>query len=94
MMEHQHTAVQNRTYLVVWAVLVVLTLVSVAISQTFPGTVKIWAVLAIASIQATLVLTILMHLKHEARMFSLGILTLFVMLAIFMGLTFTDVLYR
>lgn len=94
MMEHQQTPTQNKTYFSIWAVLVVLTLVNVAVSQISLDTLKVWTILAIASIQAGLVLTILMHLKHEARMFRIGIFTLFLIVAIFIGLTFTDVLYR
>lgn len=93
-MKHEHVPVQNRTFFSIWAVLVVLTLVNVAIAQSSLETLKVWAILTIASIQASLVLTILMHLKHESRLFRIGILTLLVVVAIFIGLTFTDVLYR
>lgn len=93
-MEHQQTPVRSRTYFFIWAILVALTLVNVAISQISLVTLKVWGILAMASIQASLVLTVLMHLKHEAKLFRLGILTLIVIVAIFIGLTFTDVLYR
>ena len=35
-----------------------------------------------------------MHLKQESRLFKLGLLILLVILAIFIGLTFADTLYR
>lgn len=94
MMEHQQTPVNNRSFLLIWAVLVALVLINVTISQMIAGSLKIWMILASATVQASLVLTVLMHLKDETKMFRLGILTLLVIVAVFIGLTFTDVLYR
>jgi len=93
-MEDKHTPVPNRTYIQIWAILFVLTLVNLAISQISQYSLKVWGILAVASIQASLILTILMHLKQESKMFSIGILTLLIIVAIFIGLTFADVLYR
>ncbi|MCW8859124.1 MAG: cytochrome C oxidase subunit IV family protein [Deltaproteobacteria bacterium] len=93
-MEDKHAPVPYRTYFQIWAVLFVLTLVNVAISQIAQYSLKVWAILAIASIQASLILTILMHLKQESKLFRIGILTLIVIVAIFIGLTFSDVHYR
>jgi cytochrome c oxidase subunit 4 len=35
-----------------------------------------------------------MHLRQESKLFKIGLTTMLVILAVFIGLTFTDVLYR
>jgi len=50
--------------------------------------------LAIAAIKASVVLYLFMHLKYESRLFHVLLGVVIVTLAIFIGLTFTDVLLR
>ena len=41
-----------------------------------------------------LVIFFFMHLKQESKLFKIGLLTMLVILAIFVGMTFLDILYR
>jgi len=68
--------------------------VTIAVSRVNLGALNIWVALAIASVKSSLVIFIFMHLRQESKLFKLGLLTLFVVVAIFIGLTFTDVIYR
>ncbi len=92
--EHKHEPVPYRTFVLVWIALLILTVVTVAVSRVHLGALNIWVALFVASIKSSLVIFIFMHLKQETRLFKLGLLTLLVILAIFVGLTFTDILYR
>jgi len=92
--EHKHEPVSYRTFILVWAALVTLTGITVAVSRIHLGALHVWAALIIASIKSGLVIFIFMHLKQESRLFKTGLLVMLVILAIFVGLTFTDILYR
>jgi cytochrome c oxidase subunit IV len=94
MSEHQHEPVPYRTFILIWVALLVLTGVTVAVSRVDLGALNIWVALTVASIKSSLVLLIFMHLKQESMLFKIGILILLIILAVFIGLTFTDVLYR
>lgn len=94
MAEHQHEPVPYKTFILIWAVLLVLTVVTIAVSRIQLDALNIWVALAIASIKSSLVVFIFMHLRQESKLFKIGLVTLLVIVAIFIGLTFTDVLYR
>lgn len=94
MSEHNHEPVPYRTFILIWAALLVLTVVTVVVSRIQLGALNIWVALTIASFKSSLVVFIFMHLRQESRLFKLGILTLLIIVATFIGLTFTDVLYR
>lgn len=97
MSEHNHEnhePVSYRTFILIWVALLVLTAVTIAVSRVDLGALNIWVALTVASIKSSLVLLIFMHLKQESMLFKIGLLTLIVILAIFIGMTFTDVLYR
>lgn len=94
MAEHKHEPVPYRTFILIWAALLVLTVVTVVVSRIQLGALNIWVALTIASFKSSLVVFIFMHLRQESRLFKLGIVTLLIIVATFIGLTFTDVLYR
>ena len=94
MSEHKHEPVPYRTFILTWVALLVLTIITVVVSRIHLGALNIWVALGIASIKSSLVIFIFMHLKQESRLFKTGLLVLLVILAIFIGLTFFDVLYR
>ncbi|MCD6187355.1 MAG: cytochrome C oxidase subunit IV family protein [Desulfuromusa sp.] len=94
MSEHKHEPVPYRTFILIWVVLLVLTVVTVVVSRIQLGALNIWVALTIASVKSSLVVFIFMHLRQESRLFKLGILTLLIIVATFIGLTFTDILYR
>lgn len=94
MSEHKHEPVPYRTFILIWALLLTLTVVTVVVSRIQLGALNIWVALTIASVKSSLVVFIFMHLRQESRLFKLGIVTLLIIVATFIGLTFTDVLYR
>lgn len=94
MSEEKHEPVPYRTFILTWVALLALTVVTVAVAQVDLGALNIWVALSVASVKSTLVLLIFMHLKQESILFKIGLLAMIITLAIFIGLTFTDVLYR
>ncbi len=82
-------------YILIWAGLVVLTAITVTTASLNFGRVGILVVLAIAAIKSTLVLLYFMHLLLEKRLLLKILVPIAICtLAIFIGLTYTDVLFR
>ena len=75
----------------IWAALMVLTATTVAVAQVDLGFLNIVAALAVASLKASLVVFVFMHLKYENRTLKGMVALAFVILAIFIGFTFWDV---
>lgn len=82
------------TLTAVWLALLVLTAVTVAISRVDMGALNIWVALAVASVKSALVIFFFMHMKYENNIFRIFLLVALVTLAVFIGFTFFDVLYR
>ncbi len=82
-------------YIYIWAALIVLTAITVTTASLNFGRAGILVVLAIAAIKSTLVLLYFMHLSSEKRLLLKLLVPIAICtLAIFIGLTFTDVMYR
>jgi len=82
-------------YAAVWSLLLLLTAATVASAQLRLGKLTIVVCLAIASLKSILVLLYFMHLRHEDRLvIKLAIPIALIVLAIFIGITFTDVIPR
>lgn len=82
-------------YVYIWAALIVLTAITVTTASLNVGRAGILVVLAIAAIKSTLVLLYFMHLSSEKRLLLKLLVPIAICtLAIFIGLTYTDVLYR
>ncbi len=94
MSEHTHEPVPYRTFILIWVALVILTGVTIAVSRVHLGALNIWVALGVASVKSSLVIFVFMHLRQESRLFKIGLLVMLSILAIFIGLTFFDVLYR
>lgn len=95
MTDQNHThIVSYRLFILVWAALVILTGTTVAVSRIDLGGLNIWLALAIASAKSALVIAFFMHMKYEGRLLRITLFTALVTLAIFIGFTFFDVLYR
>jgi len=45
-------------------------------------------------VKSSLVIFFFMHLRQESKLFKIGLLVMLSILAIFIGMTFFDVLYR
>ncbi len=91
--EHAHI-VPYKTFLLVWVALLILTGTTVAVAQFNLGVLNIWVALGIASLKSGLVIAFFMHMKYEQRLFKLALLSALLILAVFIGFTFFDVLYR
>ena len=82
-------------YIYIWAALIVLTAITVATASMHFGRAGILVVLGIAATKSTLVLLYFMHLSSEKRLLLKLLVPIAICtLAIFIGLTYTDVLYR
>jgi len=82
-------------YIFVWLGLLVLTAITVTTASLDFGRVAIVVVLAIAALKSTLVLLYFMHLRYEKRLiFKLLVPIAVAALAIFIGMTYTDILFR
>jgi len=91
--EHVHI-VPYKNFLIVWVALLILTGTTVAVAQFHFGAWNIWVALGIAVLKSGLVVAFFMHMKYENRLFRLALFSALAILAIFIGLTFLDVLYR
>jgi cytochrome c oxidase subunit 4 len=91
--QHSHI-VPYRTFILVWVALLLLTAITVAAAQFNLGVLNVWVALGIATFKSALVVAFFMHMKYETPLFKLALLSALAILAIFIGLTFFDVLYR
>ena len=91
--QHAHI-VPYRTFVIVWVALLVLTAITIGVAQVHFGALNVWIALGIATFKAGMVIAFFMHLKDETPLFKLALLATLAILAIFIGLTFCDVLYR
>lgn len=83
-----------KTYAYIWACLLFLTALTIAVGTTNLTRYSVLICLAIASVKALLVLTYFMHLHYEG-IFLKGVIFLATSaLTIMIGLTFVDVWYR
>ncbi len=86
---------QHLRYVGIWIALVALTALTVTTASLNVGRIGIVIVLAIAAAKSTLVLLWFMHLADEKRLLLKLLVPIAIcVLAIFIGLTYTDVLYR
>lgn len=86
--------VPYRTFILIWIALLILTGVTVGVAQVDLGPLNVWVALAIATLKSSLVVAVFMHLKYEQRLFKLALLSALLILVVFIGFTFFDVLYR
>ena len=84
-----------RTYAMVWAALMLLTALTVTVADMNFQKAAIIVCLGIAVFKSTLVLLYFMHLRYEDRLVvKLAVPIALATLAIFIGLTFSDVFTR
>lgn len=94
MTEQHHHVMKYGTLTLIWVLLLILTGVTVWVSTIDLGFLNVATALTIASCKALLVVGWFMHLKYEDTGLKIMVLITFVILAIFIGLTFFDVAYR
>ena len=83
-----------RTFLYVLALLITLTLISVALTQISLGTLTVAIALLIAALKSSFVLRIFMHLKFESKMLSVMVITVILIICAVIFITLLDYLYR
>jgi cytochrome c oxidase subunit 4 len=93
-MSEQHHIIGYGKLVSVWLALLALTGLTVLVSRMEIGIGHVWGSLAIASLKAGLVIAFFMHMRYEGRLLRGLLFTALLTLAIFIGLTFFDVLYR
>jgi cytochrome c oxidase subunit 4 len=93
-MSEQHHIVGYRTLIGIWLALLALTALTVGITRVELGGFKVLGALAIACLKAGLVIAVFMHMKYEGRLLRWLLFLALLTLAIFIGFTFFDVLYR
>lgn len=81
-------------YIKVWLVLLALTAVTIGASRMQMGKLNVWIALGIATTKASLVVLFFMHLKDEDRLFKFMFLCTCAIMAIFIGMTLLDVVWR
>lgn len=86
--------VSNRILTGVWLALIALTGLTIWVSRLDLGAYRVWGALAIASLKGGLVIAFFMHMKYEGRLLRWLLFVALLTLAIFIGFTFFDVLYR
>lgn len=91
--EHVHV-VEYRTHILVWICLLILTCFTVVVSGVQFHHYAVAVAMAVAAVKGSLVLAFFMHMKYESKAFHLMFGVVMVTLAIFIGLTFFDVLFR
>ena len=92
--ETDHEPVGYGTYFLTWFALLLLTSITVAAAGMDFGNLSVTVALVIAGIKATVVLYIFMHLKYEPKLFHVMLWIVLITLVVFVGLTFTDTLFR
>ena len=90
--EQEHTGYD--VYILTWVTLLILTAVTVTVAGLHLGKLSVLTAVVIAAVKTSLVLYFFMHLKYEKPLFRTMVFVTIGVLAIFIGLTFTDILYR
>src|SRR5689334_10073029 len=92
---HAHQVTPLKVYYLVWAALVVGTIVTVASSYIdFGGSLNILIAMVIATVKAMLVILFFMGLKYDGQENNVTFFSSFAFLSIFVGLTASDIFYR
>jgi cytochrome c oxidase subunit 4 len=97
---HEHIADTDepkstvRTYLIIFAALMVLLVVTVAVAFVHLGPLNIFIAMGIASIKAVLVILYFMHVKYSSKLTMVFASAAFFWLIVLFGLTFGDYVTR
>jgi cytochrome c oxidase subunit IV len=94
MENEKHHIVPYSTYILILAGLLVLTGISVTVTQINLGALTVMIALFIAAIKSSLVMSIFMHLKFDNRMYSFMAIGVVLLIGVMIFITFLDYLYR
>lgn len=90
----EHHGPGYKLFVLIWGALLILTGVTVYAAEIDMGFLNVAIALSIATAKASLVTFFFMHLKYENWTFKIMVLVAFAILAIFIGMTFFDTVYR
>lgn len=93
-MNQQHHIISYGKLVIVWLTLLTLTVLTVLITRIELGGYKVLGALTIACLKSGLVIAFFMHMRYEGRLLRWLLFLALATLAIFIGFTFFDVLYR
>ena len=82
----KHQLVGYGTYFLTWFALLALTALTVTVAGMRLGGLSVLGAIVIASVKATIVLLIFMHLRYETRVFRIMVVIVVLTLAVFIGL--------
>lgn len=94
MENEKHHIIPYKTYLLILALLITLTLTSVAITQIELSRWATSAALLIAGVKSTFVLIIFMHLKFDQRMFKIMAGLIIALVFVVITITMLDYSFR
>jgi cytochrome c oxidase subunit 4 len=92
--EHRQHVIASSVYVGIWAILMVLTAVTVFASYIEMGDFNIVVALVIATIKATLVVLFFMHLYYSSKLTKVTVVAAIFFLFLLLGLSMTDYLTR
>lgn len=92
--EAKHPIVKYQTYLIILGLLLILTGISVAVTQIDLGNLAVTMALVLASVKSSLVLIYFMHLKFDSRIYSIMVLLVLLVFLIVIIITFLDYSFR
>ena len=94
MSEEKHHIIPYKTLLGILAILIVLTFLSVLITQIELSRWAAAAAVFIAGVKSTFVLAVFMHLKYDQKVFKRMVILIFLLVAIVIFITMLDYLFR
>jgi cytochrome c oxidase subunit IV len=94
MENEKHHIIPYRTLLLVLGLLIILTLVSVIVTQISLGALTVAVALLIAALKSTFVLRIFMHLKFESRFLASMVVAVILIISAVIFITLLDYIYR
>jgi len=94
MENEKHHIIPYSTLLMVLGVLIILTLISVLVTQISLGTLTVAIALLIAAVKSSFVLRIFMHLKFENRFLSSMVIAVILIISAVIFITLLDYIYR
>ena len=88
--DQEHHVLPVRTYLVIFAILMVLLVLTVAVAFVHLGPFNIVVAMTVAIVKATLVVLFFMHVKYSSRLTQVFVVAAFLWLGIMFVFTFAD----
>lgn len=79
-----------RVLLATWGGLMILTVVTVAVTKVDLGSLNLWIALLIATVKATIVALYFMHLRYDSPFHGLVLAVALLFVAIFIGIALLD----